>query len=233
MSSEWPTRKGYYWNERTGKWYPSKRVKKERSKKRREEKIRKEVLEIIKQRPDKYDQLFAVSRSSAIRLGLNVYWEKCRKRHLAPRKINEKTCPVCMKIVRDLRNKRFKDARINLSKEEEIELYQIYEEARRLTKTTGVQYHVDHIRPLAAGGTHHPKNLQVITAEENLKKNSYYKGKRKTYSKREKREANKKFKVELKQVKLEEKKSDTTDKEVKGNQLIRFLKQIFLRKNND
>ena len=30
--------------------------------------------------------------------------------------------------------------------------------------------HVDHIQPLSQGGKHHPDNLQILTAEENLRK---------------------------------------------------------------
>lgn len=45
-----------------------------------------------------------------------------------------------------------------------------YEDARRLTKETGIEYHVDHIIPLAKGGPHLPWNLQVITKDENLSK---------------------------------------------------------------
>jgi 5-methylcytosine-specific restriction endonuclease McrA len=45
-----------------------------------------------------------------------------------------------------------------------------YEDARRLTKETGIEHHVDHIIPLAKGGPHLPWNLQVITKTENLSK---------------------------------------------------------------
>jgi len=45
-----------------------------------------------------------------------------------------------------------------------------YEDARRLTKETGIEYHVDHIIPLAKGGPHQQWNLQVITKAENLSK---------------------------------------------------------------
>jgi hypothetical protein len=33
-----------------------------------------------------------------------------------------------------------------------------------------IAYHVDHIQPLAGGGLHHPENLRVIQAEENIRK---------------------------------------------------------------
>jgi len=45
-----------------------------------------------------------------------------------------------------------------------------YAEARRLSRETGVPHHVDHITPIAKGGTHCQTNLQVLTAEENLQK---------------------------------------------------------------
>ena len=47
----------------------------------------------------------------------------------------------------------------------------IYEECRRLNEEAGRSaYHVDHIHPLSKGGSHHPDNLRIITAEENLAK---------------------------------------------------------------
>ena len=45
-----------------------------------------------------------------------------------------------------------------------------YAEARRLTRETGVQHHVDHKIPLSKGGLHCQNNLQVLTASENIAK---------------------------------------------------------------
>ncbi len=47
-----------------------------------------------------------------------------------------------------------------------------YEDAKRLTKETGIPHHVDHIWPISKGGPHLPWNLRVIPASENSAKSA-------------------------------------------------------------
>lgn len=68
------------------------------------------------------------------------------------------------------RRARLKGATVALTSKDHRLISDIYAKARALTMLTGESYHVDHIVPLVLGGKHHPDNLQVLTALENLKK---------------------------------------------------------------
>lgn len=60
-----------------------------------------------------------------------------------------------------------------LSTEHKMQIDTVYHEASRLTKLTGIQFHVDHIVPLkgkTVRGLHVPWNLQAIPYYENLEK---------------------------------------------------------------
>ena len=57
-----------------------------------------------------------------------------------------------------------------LTKEENERILSIYQECAKLTEITGVPHHVDHIHPISKGGLHHPDNLQILTAKENISK---------------------------------------------------------------
>ncbi len=85
-----------------------------------------------------------------------------------------KSHPEAMKIsrARDCakRRAREKTAIPILSAQERAAITEIYRRRDLLTKLTGVQYHVDHVISLKKHGKHHPDNLQVLTATENMRK---------------------------------------------------------------
>ena len=67
------------------------------------------------------------------------------------------------------RAKKFGDSSV-LTTEEHQRILNIYKECARITEETGILHHVDHIRPISKGGKHHPDNLQILTATENIRK---------------------------------------------------------------
>ena len=67
------------------------------------------------------------------------------------------------------RSKKFGEVPI-LTEEETQRILEIYKECARITEETGILHHVDHIHPISKGGKHHPDNLQILTAIENIRK---------------------------------------------------------------
>ncbi len=59
-----------------------------------------------------------------------------------------------------------------ITKQQLIEIEDIYWQAKETGRILGEPFHVDHIHPLSKGGLHVPWNLQILTATENLKKSN-------------------------------------------------------------
>jgi 5-methylcytosine-specific restriction endonuclease McrA len=73
------------------------------------------------------------------------------------------------------RQTRIKKATPSWADKESIK--QFYINAQKLTKETGVPHEVDHIIPIKGklvSGLHVPENLQILTAEENQRKNAKF-----------------------------------------------------------
>lgn len=72
------------------------------------------------------------------------------------------------------RRARERFAAVPLTREERARVLAVYERAARVSRKTGIVHHVDHDRPLARGGKHHPDNLIVLPADMNAAKGSKY-----------------------------------------------------------
>lgn len=62
-----------------------------------------------------------------------------------------------------------------LTKSQLAEIANIYKQAKELEKETGLKHHVNHIIPLKGKnvcGLHTPWNLQILKAEENIRKSN-------------------------------------------------------------
>jgi len=71
------------------------------------------------------------------------------------------------------RKQRIIDQTPELTEIEKEQIKQIYEERSRLNDAAGyILYHVDHKVPLSKGGLHHPSNLTILKATENIIKGS-------------------------------------------------------------
>jgi len=69
------------------------------------------------------------------------------------------------------RKERLREQTPELSPEDKELIEHAYGQRDRLNEEAGfIEYHVDHIIPLAKGGSHHPANLQVISARDNVRK---------------------------------------------------------------
>jgi hypothetical protein len=84
--------------------------------------------------------------------------------------------PELYKALTSVRKRRHRNATPKwITAEQKLAMRQLYLQAMKLTKLTGVRYVVDHRVPLLSDevcGLHVPWNLQVMTQEENLRKSN-------------------------------------------------------------
>jgi len=94
----------------------------------------------------------------------------------AYRNVHKKNNPELYKALVSVRKRRHRAATPPwITKDQKLQIRQMYLEAQRLTKLTGERYVVDHIVPLineAVCGLHVPWNLRIMTQEENLRKSN-------------------------------------------------------------
>lgn len=182
-----------------------------------------------------YDEI-TFSLMGAKHFGFPVYWNICKAGHIGEFSLRGE-CKTCRAIHRGIRDAKIRGGVVNkLTEEEKIQIADLYRHARKLTRETGEPHHVDHIKPLSAGGEHHPSNLRVILAKDNLKKGSKYKGKDRSYKDHEKMEFANKIKAE-KEKRLSEIRTSQDNfipNEIKknGSSLIGRLISIFFRSNS-
>lgn len=98
-------------------------------------------------------------------------WHESNKEHVLQyakeyRKQNPSTC----RLHESTRRARKRAVPGPHSEIEKLMIKYRYEDARRISKETGVKHEVDHTIPISKGGPHLPWNLQVITAKQNKEK---------------------------------------------------------------
>ena len=101
---------------------------------------------------------------------VNPNWKEQQRGHQAKYKA---TVPGYYEFKAAERRAAISGALEELSEVDLARLKEIYRQCQAMNKRAGkIAYHVDHQVSLAEGGRHHPDNLLIMTAEENMKKSS-------------------------------------------------------------
>ena len=115
---------------------------------------------------------YAANREKVIQRALERAAKDQRKYKKAWKEAN----PELVKAFTNDRRRRHKNASPKwITKEQKAEIREIYKKAIQLSKNDSKAYAVDHIVPLMGKevcGLHVPWNLQILTAEENYRKNN-------------------------------------------------------------
>ena len=117
----------------------------------RQKKRRQEHPEKVKESESKYRKKFSLR-------------ERERKKQWS------KDNPAKVKDVKLRRKNKLKSTKENPGKIEIMNTF--YKTAQRISKCTGISFHVDHIIPIAKKGTHTANNLQILTASLNMRKSA-------------------------------------------------------------
>jgi hypothetical protein len=112
-----------------------------------------------------------IRKNRVSRNAKNKAWREANpEKEFARKQRYRRNNPEIMAVLYSLRRARKVDSKITLTDDEMKALRSLQKKRRLLCEKTGVQYQLDHILPLAYGGIHHPCNIQVITASENIVK---------------------------------------------------------------
>ena len=102
------------------------------------------------------------------------YRDSNKERYLLQQKMYKTTYKgrITKAVAESKRREQKYNAATKLTTEEQHLIRCVYEFCAFKTKCTGIQHHVDHIKPLSKGGLHVLSNLQILTASDNLKKSN-------------------------------------------------------------
>ena len=73
-----------------------------------------------------------------------------------------------------LRRARLRGQSPPLNLQEQSTIISLYHFAKFWSEITGIPYEIDHIKPIAKGGLHHPDNLQILSKDDNRQKGCNY-----------------------------------------------------------
>jgi 5-methylcytosine-specific restriction endonuclease McrA len=93
--------------------------------------------------------------------------EEIKKKQAVYRKDNPH---IFAKIGAKRRARKINQTPTDLSTLESSMIEALYFMSRVLSKSCGEPFHIDHITPLSKGGQHKFDNLQILSAEQNLRK---------------------------------------------------------------